>query len=148
MIPKKPRVQCPQCDNVKTFSITLTSDARHFKITCGVCGKFIRDIDEWKFHNHEEKVEYGNLAFPFGKFKGTLILSMNTEEQILYLKWVKSEKGIWDKMYEKYRKAIEFHLNHLPEETRKTVVTEDKSSKKFDPLSVFDVNFDEDSLPI
>jgi len=145
---RKPRLQCQECDNVKKFNLTLTGDRLSFKITCGACGKFIRDIDEWKFHNHNEKVKYGNLAFPFGRYKGILILSMNTEEHIQYLKWIKGEKGIWDKMYPQYREAIEFHLNHLPTETVKTVVTEDKSVKGFDPLSAFDINFDEDELPM
>jgi len=70
-----PDVVCQNCGNVNDFRTVMKSNQN--TAWCNSCDKFIKNIPQGK-----------PPQLYFGKYKGTLISDMRSDEQVKYLQWL------------------------------------------------------------
>lgn len=75
-------ITCNHCGLVNDY--TTTPSGPHLKATCNGCGKYI------KFITKQDK----KPTLYFGKYKDREISSLNSEEELRYLQWLKDQPNI------------------------------------------------------
>jgi len=89
-------VTCNRCGTVDDYRTEMKSGQN--TAWCNGCGKFIKNIPQ----------ENAAFVLPFGKFKGTLMSDMVTQEQISWLNW-----SLGADFNKNYKEKVNKHLNGL-----------------------------------
>lgn len=139
-------IECPSCLSKDKFMCVL--EGSYFNVFCNFCNTHIRKIPSWKLAPHLEKA-MKDVVMPFGRYKGTIISSMNKKEEIDYLTWFRTS-GAWKTTNDIYKNVINQHLDNHKTGVTKISEEEIPVSKRthFNPLDEFDNNFNENDLVI
>ena len=141
-------IQCPNCNGIDKF--TLVKFGEKFAVVCSFCESFIRNLPTWRLAEDKGK-DLKEVAMPYGKYKGVKIFSLVRQEEISYLIWLQRSEG-WAGLNDTYKDAIRQHLsNHQTQKRDGTLLPNEErkpKEKKFNPLEVFEKNFDPDDLSI
>lgn len=89
-------VKCNRCGTVNDY--TATPSGPHIKAICNNCHQYIKFLPQ----------EKSKPTLYFGKYKGREISSMNAEEEIKYLQWLRTTD-----LKPKLKSDIEFQLKRL-----------------------------------
>lgn len=89
-------ITCPHCGATDNYSTTPSGP--HLKATCNECHRYIKFLPQ----------ETSKPTLYFGKYKGREISSMNSEEELQYLKWLSSQD-----IKPKLKSDIQFQLKRL-----------------------------------
>lgn len=91
------QLTCPHCGAVNDYSTTPSGP--HLRADCNQCHRYIKFIPQ----------ENSKPTLHFGKYKGREISSMNSQEELNYLKWLFSQSDLKPKL----SSDIEFQLKRL-----------------------------------
>lgn len=83
---------CNTCGSVNDF--TITKPSIHYKATCG-CGLYITNISENK-----------PIELHFGKYKGRLLSTMRSNDEIQYLQWALAQNIFKGRLKEETQKFL------------------------------------------
>jgi hypothetical protein len=87
-------IVCNRCGSVNDYKTEQAGP--HIKAICNGCDKYIKFLGQ-----------DGPFILPFGKFKGSIITSLKSREEVEYLKWLLSvSKSNIAKKIESYLKSI------------------------------------------
>lgn len=88
---------CPHCGAVDNY--TTFPSGSHLRADCNACGRYIKFLPQ----------ENTKPTLYFGKHKGREISSMNSKDELDYLKWLVDNADLKPKL----KSDIEFQLKRL-----------------------------------
>jgi uncharacterized protein (DUF3820 family) len=71
----KENIVCKRCDTTNQYR--LEKAGPHLKAICNNCNNYIKFVGQ-----------DGEIVMPFGKYKGSVLSKMRSEEEIRYLQWL------------------------------------------------------------
>jgi hypothetical protein len=80
------QLTCPHCGAVNDYTTSLSGP--HLRADCNQCKRYIKFLPQ----------ETSKPILYFGKYKGREISSMNSQEELNYLKWLFSQSDLKPKL--------------------------------------------------